>query len=105
MLLKSVEQSAREPEVPGHELAVVLRAVHAGQVEHEIRLGAVFIQLLGSGVDVVFKNFTYNEVAAGAVLAVADVLERRNQVASHKTLSTGNENIHYFPDLASSSRM
>ena len=82
---QGIKQSAREPEVSGHELAVVLRAVHACQIKHEIRLGAVFIQLLGRGVNVVFKNFTYNEVAAGTVLAVADVLERRNQVTPYKT--------------------
>ena len=88
------QKVARKAEIARHELAVVLGAVYASQVEHEVRMHASIIQLGQNRVDIVFINFTYNEVAAGAVLAVADVLERRNQVAPHKTFCTSNENIH-----------
>ena len=99
VLLKSVEQSARETEVPGHELAVVLGAVHSGEVEHEIGLGTVFVQLLRSRIDIVCVDLAHHEPRMGTVLAVADTLEGSHQVTPHKALGTSNEDIHLLPHL------
>ena len=97
--LQSLEQGARETEVPGHELAVVLGTVHASKVEHEIRLGAVFIQLTQLRIDIVGVYLAHHESRMGTVLAVADTLEGSHQVAPHKALGTSNEDIHLLPHL------
>ena len=99
VLLKSVEQCTRETEVPGHELAVVLGAVHSGEVEHEIGLGTVFVQLLRSRIDIVCVDLAHHEPRMGTVLAVADTLEGSHQVTPHKALGTSNEDIHLLPHL------
>ena len=88
------QKVACEPVITGHELAVVLGTVHASKVEHEIRLGASIIQLGQRRINVVLEDFADNEASTRAVLAIANVLERRNQVASHKALCTSNKNIH-----------
>ena len=46
VLLQGIEQGAGKAKVPLHELLLVLRTVHACQVEHEVRLLTPSIQLL-----------------------------------------------------------
>lgn len=54
--LERLEQRGGEPEVALHELGLVLGAVDAGQVEHEVRAGAEHVQLPGRRVDVVLHD-------------------------------------------------
>ena len=53
---KGGKKGGGEAEVAAHELLRVLRAVDTGQVEYEVGLGAPCVQILRSGVDVVFNT-------------------------------------------------
>ena len=57
MSFQRVEQSGGEAEVTLHELVIVLGAVDASEIEHEVALLAPCVELLGSGVEVVFEDF------------------------------------------------
>lgn len=94
--LQGVEQRGGEPEVALHELGLVLGAVDAGQVEHEVGAGAVLIQLLGRRVDVVLHDLEGKEglVFRAAVLAVADVLQRAAEVPPDEAPGAGDEDAH-----------
>ena len=75
MALQRVQQHGGEPEVALHELGLVLRAVDAGQVEHEVSAGAVVLELLRGRIDVILHNLERQQflILLAAVLAVADV--------------------------------
>ena len=94
--LEAAEKLRGEPEVPLHELGLVLGAVHAGEVEDEIGAGAVFVQFLGRRVDVVFHDLEGKEglIPLAAILAVADVPQRAAEVPSYEPLRAGNEDAH-----------
>ena len=94
--LEGVEQRGGEPEVALHELGLVLGAVDAGQVEHEVRSGAVLLQLPGRRVDVVLHDLEGKErlVFGAAVLAVADVLQRAAEVPPDEAPRAGDEDAH-----------
>lgn len=57
MSLQCVEQGGGEAEVTLHELVIVLGAVDASEIEHEVARLAPCVELLGSGVEVVFEDF------------------------------------------------
>ena len=94
--LQGVQQRGGEPEVALHELGLVLGAVDAGQVEDEVRAGAVVLQLLRGRVDVVLHHLEREQclVFLAAVLAVADILERAAEVPSHEAPGAGDEDAH-----------
>ena len=94
--LEGVEQRGGEPEVALHELGLLLGAVDAGQVEHEVGAGAAVIELPGRRVDVVLHNLERQQglVFDAAVLAVADVLQRAAEVLPDEAPGAGDENAH-----------
>ena len=94
--LQRVEQCGGEPEVALHELRLVLWAVDAGQVEHEVGAGTEVLQLLGGRVDIVLHGLEGKEglVFLAAVLAVADVLQRAAEVPPHEAPGAGDEDAH-----------
>ena len=94
--LEGVEQRGGEPEVALHELGLVLGAVDAGQVEHEVGAGAVSVELLGRRVDVVLHHLERQQglVFGAAVLAVADVLQGAAEVPPHEAPGAGDEDAH-----------
>lgn len=94
--LERVQQRGGEPEVALHELGLVLGAVDAGQVEHEVGAGAVVLQLPGRRVDVVLHDLEREQrlVFIAAVLAVADVLQRAAEVPAHEPIRAGDEDAH-----------
>lgn len=94
--LERLEQRGGKPKVALHELGLVLGAVDAGQVEHEVRAGAEHVQLLGRRVDVVLHDLEREQarVFLAAVLAVADVLQRAAEVPPHEALRAGDEDAH-----------
>lgn len=94
--LKGVQQRGREPEVALHELGLVLGAVDARQVEHEVGAGAVVIELGGRRVDVALHDLERQQarVSLAAVLAVADVLQRAAEVPAHEAPRAGDEDAH-----------
>ena len=94
VLLESVQKHGRESEIPIHELPGVLRAVDAGEVEHEVALAAPPVQLLRGGVDVVLEDLLYRQVPAAPRLAVPYVLKLCAEVPSHETLRARHENLH-----------
>ena len=96
MALQRVEQCGGEPEVALHELRLVLWAVDAGQVEHEVGAGTEVLQLLGGRVDIVLHGLEGKEglVFLAAVLAVADVLQRAAEVPTHEAPRAGDEDAH-----------
>lgn len=75
---------------------MLLWAVDAGQVEDEVRAGAIVVELLGRGVDVVLHDVEGKErlVFRAAVLAVADVLQRAAEVPAHEAPGAGDEDAH-----------
>ena len=94
--LQGVEQRGGEPEVALHELGLVLGAVDAGQVEDEVRAGAVVLQLPGRRVDVVLHDLERQQrlVFGSTVLAVADVLQRAAEVPPDEAPRAGDEDAH-----------
>ena len=74
VLLERVQQCGGEAEVAPHELLVVLGAVYAREVEHEVAVRAPGIQLLRGAVEVVAVDVVDVDVWTGSVLPVADVL-------------------------------
>lgn len=94
--LQGVEQRGGEPEVALHELRLVLGAVDTGEVEDEVRAGAVAVQLLGRRVDVVLHDLEGQQarIFLAAVLTVADVLQRAAEVLPDEAPGAGDEDAH-----------
>lgn len=94
--LERLEQRGGEPEVALHELGLVLGAVDAGQVEHEVGAGAEVLQLPRGRVDVVLHDLEGEEglVLPAAVLAVPYVLEGAAEVPAHEAPGAGDEDAH-----------
>lgn len=94
--LEGLQQRGGEPEVALHELGLVLGAVDAGQVEHEVGAGAVVIELGGHRVDVVLHDLEGKErlVFGAAVLAVPYVLEGAAEVPPDEAPRAGDEDAH-----------
>ena len=94
--LERVQQRGGEPEVALHELGLVLWAVDAGQVEHEVRAGAVLLQLPGRRVEVVLHDLERQQpcVLLAAVLADPYVLERAAEVPPDEAPGAGDEDAH-----------
>ena len=93
MLLECIQQGRCEPEVPAHELAGILRPVHAREVEHEVRLRAPAVQFFGRGIKVVFIYFRDGD-AVVACLAVADILKLCAEVSAYEAFGAGDEYSH-----------
>ena len=96
MALEGVQQRGGEPEVALHELRLVLGAVDAGEVEDEVRAGAVVLQLPGRRVDVVLHDLEREQarVSLAAVLAVPYVLQRAAEILSDEAPGAGDEDAH-----------
>lgn len=96
IVLQGVQQRGGEPEVALHELRLVLGAVDARQVEDEVGAGAIPVELLGRGVDVVLHYLEGKEglVFGAAVPAVPYVLEGAAEVPPDEAPRAGNEDAH-----------
>ena len=94
--LEGVEQRGGEPEVALHELGLLLGAVDAGQVEHEVGAGAAVIELPGRRVDVVLHDLERQQrlILLTAVLAVPYVLEGAAEVPADEAPGAGDEDAH-----------
>lgn len=94
--LERLEQRGGEPEVALHELRLVLGAVDARKVEHEVGAGAEVLQLRGGRVDVVLHDLEGKErpVLGAAVLAVPYVLQRAAEVPADEAPRAGDEDAH-----------
>ena len=90
---EGVQEGGGEAEVAPHELLRVLRAVHTGQIEHKVGLGAPRIKLLRRGVNVVLVDLLHGYVIV-AGLTVADVAQLGAQVPAHKAFGTCNKYSH-----------
>ena len=97
VLLEGVEECGGESEVALHELFRVLWAIHACEVEHEVAFLAPLIELLGSGVDVVFINGINLQVTIPTRLAILYVIELGAKVSAYKTFSSCNQYLHIIP--------
>lgn len=93
---QGVQQCGGEPEVALHELGLVLWAVDAGQVEHEVRAGAVVLQLPGGRLEVVLHDLEGKEGLefGSAVLAVPYVLEGAAEVPADEAPRACDEDAH-----------
>lgn len=88
VLFQAVQQIRCKAEVSLHEVFRVLRAIHACQIEHEVRLTAVLVQLRRGGIQIVLVDFFNVQCRAGFVLAVPNVFQVITQGGSHHSLST-----------------
>ena len=112
VLFQRVQQRGGEAEVSLHEFFLILGAVDAGKVEHEVRLLAGRFQKRRVRVDVVEVQLPHPKPRMGLVPAVPDALQRRRQVFAHKSGRAGDQNVHasspfryLFFMASSSSRM
>ena len=97
VLLEGVEERGGETEVALHELLRVLWTVDTGKVENEGAILTPAVELLGSGIDVIFiDGLDRLREVVPLGLAITDVLELSIQVSSYKTFGSGNENFHIF---------
>lgn len=94
--LQGVQQRGGEPEVALHELGLLLWAVDAGQVEHEVCAGAEVVQLGGRRVDVVLHDLEREQtrVFLASVLAIPYVLQRAAEVPADEAPGAGDEDAH-----------
>lgn len=90
MGLQCVKQGGGEAEVTLHELVIVLGAIYASEVEHEVARLAPCVELLGGGVEVVFEDFLDRQVAVATGLAVFDVIELGAKVLANEAFGTSN---------------
>ena len=96
VLSECVEEGGREAAVALHELHVVLRAVHAREVEHEVAVAAPCIQLLRGRVEVVFIYFADFEITVAPGLALPDIVELRAEVPADESPCAGDKYFHYL---------
>jgi len=89
VLFERVEQSRGEAEIAFLEILGVCGAVDACEVENEIRLSAIPVEPLGSGVYIVFKDALNREVREAAVLAVLYGVKLGAKVLAHETFRAG----------------
>ena len=75
MLFQRIQQRRSKAEIARLEFGRVFRAVDTGKVEDEVRLGAEFVQLFRSAVNVVFVNFINLYIRACTVLEVTDIFQ------------------------------
>ena len=94
--LERLEQRGGEPEVALHVLGLVLGAVDTGEVEDEVRAGAVAVQLLERRLDVVFHDFEREQarVFLAAVLTVSYIFQRAAEILSDEAPGAGDEDAH-----------
>lgn len=90
VLFQCFEQLRAKTKVALHELRVILRTVHAREVEYKVRLLAILIELHLSAVNIVFIDFVDFQCRSGAVFPVTNVFQIRNQSLSDHAPSTGN---------------
>ena len=88
MSLQGVKQSGGEAEVTLHELIIVLGAVYASEIEHEVALLAPCVELLGGGIEIVLEDFLDRQVAVATGLAVFDVIELGAKVLANEAFGT-----------------
>lgn len=88
MGLQCVKQSGGETEVALHELVIVLGAVDASEIEHEVALLAPCVELLGGGIEVEFEDFLDRQVAVATGLAVFDVIKLGAKVLADEAFGT-----------------
>ena len=88
MGLQCVKQGGGETEVALHELVIVLGAIDASEIEHEVALLAPCIELLGGRVEVVLEDFLNRQVAVATGLAVFDVIELGAKVLADEAFGT-----------------
>ena len=88
MGLQCVKQGGGEAEVTLHELVIVLGAVDASEIEHEVTFLAPCVKLLGGGVEVEFEDFLDRQVVVATGLAVFDVIELGAKVLADEAFGT-----------------
>ena len=88
MSLQCVKQDGGEAEVALHELVIVLGAVDASEIEHEVALLAPCVKLLGGGIEIVLEDFLDRQVAVATGLAVFDVIELGAKVLADEAFGT-----------------
>lgn len=88
MSLQCVKQGGGKAEVTLHELVIVLGAVYASEIEHEVTLLAPCVKLLGGGIEVEFEDFLDRQVAVATGLAVFDVIELGAKVLADEAFGT-----------------
>ena len=88
VLFQAVQQIGCETEVSLHEVFRVLRAIHACQIEYEVRLAAVLIQLHRGRIQIVLVDFFNIQCRASLIFPIPDVFQVVAQGGSHHALGT-----------------
>ena len=95
VLLEGVEEYGGETKVALHELLWILWTVDTSKVEDEGAVLTPSVELLWSGIDVIFiDGFDGLGEVVSLGLAITDVLELSTEVSTYKTFGSGNENFH-----------
>ena len=95
VLLKGVQKGGCEAEVALHEVLLVLRPVHSGQVEHEVTVAAPHVKLLRCRVKVVLIYVVDLEIIVASGLAFPYVVELRTKVLADESFCAGDKYFHY----------
>ena len=72
---RQFSKSDAKPKFPFMKSSGFSRAIHACQIEHEVRLTAVLVQLRRGGIQIVLVDFFNVQCRAGFVLAVPNVFQ------------------------------
>ena len=90
MSLQCVKQGGGKAEVTLHKLVIVLGAVYASEIEHEVTFLAPCVKLLGGGIEIVLEDFLDRQVAVATGLAVFDVIELGAKVLADEAFGSSN---------------
>lgn len=90
MSLQCVKQGGGKAEVTLHKLVIVLGAVYASEIEHEVTFLAPCVKLLGGGIEIVLEDFLDRQVTVATGLAVFDVIELGAKVLADEAFGSSN---------------
>ena len=96
VLLEGIQQGAGKAKVALHKLLLVLRAVHARQIEHKVGIAAPLVQLLGSRIQIVLKDSVNLQLREPPVLAIGNILQRPTEVLANEPLGSCYKYLHYI---------
>ncbi len=90
MLFQCIEQRGSETEVAFFEVFGIFGTVHACEIEDEVCLGAIAVELLDGGVDVVLEDLLDLQIGEAAVFAVLYGIKLSAKVLTYKTFCAGD---------------
>ena len=89
IFFQRLQQLAGKPEIPCHELFLVLRTVDPCQMKDELCLLTVLLQLLQGGIQIIFIDLIDHDPRTGTILILFDIIKVRYEGGADHALRAG----------------